>query len=64
MNLRTECLKHVPLTAATVESIWSELRKYSEGELLERLRALCLSHERLRAELEGCEATLAKVETP
>ncbi len=63
MDLRKECLRHVPLTFETVEDIYKGRRDYSESELAGVIRALCRSHERLRAELEGAEQLLRELDT-
>lgn len=49
-SLEIEALKHVPLTKETVQSFYDGSRS---GTAEQCLKALCKSHERLRAELEG-----------
>lgn len=55
-NLQKDCLGHVSLTKETVQSFYDGTR--SKGRDEECLKALCKSHERLRAELEGTEVML------
>ena len=54
--LQRAALASLPLTEATVESFYDGTRS---GTAEQCLRALCVSHERLRAELQGAEALLA-----
>jgi hypothetical protein len=49
----------VPLTVEAVENIYSQRRSIHE----QCLKALCESHERLRAELEGMEVLLREAES-
>lgn len=56
-NLQKSALASLPLTAATIESFWDGSRS---GTAEQCLRALCISHERLRAELQGAEVLLAE----
>ncbi len=53
--LQRKALVTVPLSSQTVESFWDGSHS---GTPEQCLRALCASHERLRAELEGAEALL------
>ena len=54
-ELKRKALATVPLTFATVEDFWDGSRS---GTAEQCLKALCVSHERLRAELEGAEIML------
>jgi hypothetical protein len=60
MNLKTECLAKTPLSAEAVAAIYGMLEKFAEPGQRQIVKNLCLSHERLRAELEGAEALLVK----
>ena len=60
MNLKADCLGHVPILPSTMQDIYERVPTWSEKELRVRLQAVCLSHERMRAELEGCESLLAE----
>lgn len=55
--LQRNALASVPLTEATVQSFYDGSRS---GTAEQCLRALCESHERLRAELQGAELLLAE----
>lgn len=55
-DLQRRSLRYVPLTKETVQSFYDGTHSGTEKECL---RALCESHERLRAELEGAEILLA-----
>ncbi len=55
--LERKSLGTVPMTKAAVESFYDVLCR-SETETAVRVRKLCISHERLRAELEGAEALI------
>lgn len=57
MNLKTECLKKIPLTYEAVAAIHGMI-SFSDGQR-QIVTNLCLSHERLRAELEGAEKLIA-----
>jgi hypothetical protein len=59
MNLQTECLKRIPFSAATVQGMCDVATCHPAAALLANFRMLCLSHERLRAELEGAKKMLA-----
>jgi hypothetical protein len=52
-------LGRLPFTKETVESFYDGTHS---GTVLECLRALCESHERLRAELQGAELIRAQLE--
>ena len=54
-KLSQRCLGYVPLTVETVESFYDGTRSASAERCL---LALCESHERLRAELQGAEILL------
>ena len=58
-NLEKRALARVPLSYETVESFWDGSRS---GTAEQCLKALCESHERLRAELEGSEILRADAE--
>lgn len=60
MNLQTECLKRVPLTVDSVELFFQQRNTNFTGDLRNIVTALCLSHERLRAELEGATKLLSE----
>ncbi len=54
-NLKTDCLGVVPMAFNLVE------RAYKADPMGPQKDALCLSHERLRAELEGAEAMISEM---
>jgi hypothetical protein len=56
MNLKTHCLGFLPLGEPLVQSVFDKRLEMDTRKLREWVRSLCLSHERLRAELEGLEA--------
>ena len=58
-NLQRAALGRLPLTEATVASFYDGTHA---GSAAQCLKALCESHERLRAELEGMEVILADAE--
>ena len=60
-NLQTRCLGYLPLPKEQVESIWSGNTSFDRQESMSAIAQLCLSHERLRAELEGLEIVLKTV---
>lgn len=60
MSLKNDCLGHVPILPSTMQDIYERIDRWSEKELRVQLKAVCLSHERMRAELEGCEVLLAE----
>ena len=53
--LEQRSLATVPLTKEYIESIWSDRNTAHVEDLQTFVRQLCLSHERLRMELEGLE---------
>lgn len=53
MNLKIDCLGKTPLTYEAVAGILG--MKIADPGLRQVVKNLCLSHERLRAELEGVE---------
>lgn len=53
MNLKTDCLGHVPLPPQTMQDIYESIHTYSVDTLRLRLKSVCHSHERMRAEMEG-----------
>lgn len=60
-TLKINCLSRVPMTAETVERIYERQvcgRGYVGQEAIDCLIAVIMSHERLRAELEGCTMLL------
>ncbi len=57
MNLAIECLSISPLTQTTVTDLCRSYGKH--GAVVN----LCLSHERLRSELTGCEETLGHTQS-
>lgn len=58
-KLQHAALAHLPLSRETVESFYDGSRA---GTAEKCLRALCESHERLRAELEGLDVMLREAE--
>lgn len=56
--LQREALKRTPLTSERIASIYRSSKKYPFPDMM--IRDLCLSHERLRMELEGAEKLLAE----
>ncbi len=58
-RLTRNALLRLPLSVETVESFYDGTRS---GTAEECLRALCESHERLRAELDGTELMRADLE--
>lgn len=59
MSLREECLGKLPLTKEAVQSIYDVRNgKHPPAVIATWIKNLCLSHERLRAELEGAEILL------
>lgn len=54
MNLQKACLAVVPMTEQEIEAIYTYPGQLSVKEVTR----LCLSHERLRAELAGAEIIL------
>lgn len=56
-HLSTECLAKVPIQAAAIQVVYDSLNKESSNIEVLRiwLKNVCLSHERLRAELDGSE---------
>lgn len=59
MSLQSDCLGKVPLTKEAVQAIYSVRDgKHPPAVLATWIKNLCLSHERLRAELEGAEILL------
>lgn len=63
MSVQTECLSRTPLTASHVEAIYHLLDGEADAHA-KVIRSLCLSHERLRAELLGAETLLKEVNCP
>jgi len=59
--LSVRCLAYLPLPKEQVESIWSGNTSFDRQESMLAIAQLCLSHERLRAELEGLEILLKTV---
>lgn len=56
MALKTACLNRTPLTEQQIQATYDHPGQLSESDV----RALCLSHERLRAELAGAEELIDK----
>ena len=60
-RIEIECLKQLPLTAEEIDAIWRARTAFSFA--IEKLvNRLCLSHERLRAELSGAEIIIKEME--
>ncbi len=59
-DLKIQCLTRVPLTFETVNEFYEQIfgRGYTGDVAVNRLIEVILSHERLRAELEGAETLL------
>lgn len=60
-HLNTECLAHTPLSYEAVE-LWYEYDAAIDSPDVKKIRRLCLSHERLRAELVGTEIMLKEAQ--
>lgn len=62
-NLQIECLAKTPISKEAIQVIWDLIGSRDNIEVLRTwLRNTCLSHERLRAELEGAEILLKEPE--
>lgn len=61
-RLEIECLKTLPLHAETVKGIFDERHNW-DGATRKIISRLCLSHERLRAELSGAEIIIKELES-
>lgn len=61
-RLEIECLKTLPLPVETVKGIFDERHNW-DGTTRDIISRLCLSHERLRAELSGAEIIITELET-
>lgn len=58
-TIRRECLKTLPIAAEAIEKLWNTNIQFMPDSIKERwIGALCLSHERLRVELEGATILL------
>lgn len=53
-SLQVDCLKVLPMTREMVDD------RFREGGLI--VRTICLSHERLRAELSGAEIVISDLQ--
>jgi len=60
-RLEIECLKTLPLPVETVKVIFDERHNW-DGTTRKIITRLCLSHERLRAELSGAEIIIEELE--
>lgn len=60
MNLKRDCLAQTLLPPDHIEGMARAAKDMSREKLIECLRRLCGSHERLRAELECCEELLVR----
>lgn len=60
MNLQEACLGTLPLTPEQVQLYWDD--RDVKHSLRSIVRTLCLSHERLRAELAGINTMLLETE--
>jgi len=59
MNLKKDCLSKLPIEFETVRDFYEETKRARRTDENSRfLIELCLSHERLRAELAGAEELL------
>lgn len=63
MNLRNNCLGFAALDEKQVQAIYDGSEAMSHQTLLRTLGRVCISHERLRAELAGSENVIADLET-
>jgi len=64
-HLKTECLAHTPIEYETVRDFYDETKAshpHPHDEQSHFLIALCLSHERLRAERDGTEIMLREAQ--
>lgn len=55
MNLKTHCLSELALPAVTVQQIYDASRDMTKKRAQQMVRKLAMSHERLRAELDGLQ---------
>lgn len=62
MNLRNNCLGFTALEEKQVQAIHDGAESVSHQTLLRTLGRVCLSHERLRAEIQGLEEMLRIME--
>lgn len=58
MKISHEALSHIVLPEASVEFIYNAISAHPDEQHKKAIRTLCLSHERLRAELEGAMVLL------
>lgn len=59
MSIGKQCLTVTPLNPNSIASLWEKSRKRLQHPATEKaLEAVCLSHERLRAELHGAEVVI------
>lgn len=61
-RLEIECLKTLPMDAESVKTIFDERHNW-DGITRKVIARLCLSHERLRAEIAGANAVINDMET-
>lgn len=59
MNIKREAYAHAPFPQDQVESMLSSAKLMSREKLEECFKRVCISHERLRLEVEGAEILLA-----
>lgn len=62
MNLKLDCLGRTPLPFDWVEGVYVTAKAHPAADNVEIIKKLCLSHERLRAELEGMDVMLRDTE--
>ena len=62
MKLKSHCLGVTPFSAETVQKIYDDTYDTTRWLDQQTVRNLCLSHERLRAELEGMDVMLRETE--
>ena len=60
MTFRDKALARTAFCSEYVESIWNDRNTRNIDDLQVFVRQLCLSHERLQAELEGCDILLSE----
>lgn len=58
MNLRNRCLMVTPMAERDVQGIYDAAFDANRERLIAMVRSLAMSHERLRAELQGAEILL------
>lgn len=60
-RLEIECLKTLPLPEPFINGVWEERWNWDD-KTRKLITRLCLSHERLRAEVRGCHLIIEELE--